>query len=70
MAPRYNMNRPALIPNVTPILNVSRIFRMCVNLVLDTLKIYNFTSFEWSYTSIEVCTYHEIILVIQYKLIL
>jgi hypothetical protein len=42
--PWHDLNRPALIPNVTPILNVSRKFSMCINLVLDTLKIYNIKS--------------------------
>ena len=37
--PRHDLNQPAPIPNVTPILNLSRIFSMCVNLVLNTLKL-------------------------------
>jgi hypothetical protein len=37
----HGLNQPALIPNVTPILDVSRKSSMCVSLVLDTLKIYN-----------------------------
>jgi hypothetical protein len=39
--PRHDLNRAALIPNVTPILDVSRKSSMCVSLVLDTLIIYN-----------------------------
>jgi hypothetical protein len=39
--PRHGLNRPALIPNVTPILDISRKSSMCISLVLDTLKIYN-----------------------------
>jgi len=37
--PRHDMNQPSLITNVTPILNLSRIFSMRVKLCTGYIKI-------------------------------